>query len=482
MIDEAGCQADLGKGYSLGSGTTGSAADGSGGVKMSMEEARKARLDRLQQSIDASAAAAKAQAAATSEETEDTKPAAETDVEMDTTTDSTPEDTTNNNEASESKDVQMEQADVTTEEKEQEPEMVDPTEALSKEDLTTLTESMGFTLLRAQKGLLNGNGGVEGAVDWLMTHQDDADIDDPIPLQPKASPAGGQVAKSYKCVTTGKIFSSMANLELHAARTGYSNFEECTEEVKPLTPEEKAAKIDELKALLKAKRMEREEAEKVDNVDREKQRRFMGQEMGKTREAMEIEKRKRDASQRKKAKQDVKRERERIRLELEKDKRERMANKGKLTSKLGIDGYNPDAIQYDDPNAKIELDEAAAAASSVTTAAKPKARASVAKIDEYIAKISAYRAGGDGGKCLKVLIAYIKNIVENPTEEKFRTIKTDNKVYKAKVKPLLGSKALLLAVGFNPDKSGDCLVLTDEPDMDVLKQTKEKLETAFSAY
>ena len=62
---------------------------------------------------------------------------------MDTTTDSTPEDTTNNNEASESKDVQMEQADVTTEEKEQEPEMVDPTEALSKEDLTTLTESKG---------------------------------------------------------------------------------------------------------------------------------------------------------------------------------------------------------------------------------------------------------------------------------------------------------------------------------------------------
>lgn len=273
----------------------------------------------------------------------------------------------------------------------------------------------------------------------------------------------------------------MANLELHAARTGYSNFEECTEEVKPLTPEEKAAKIVELKALLKAKRTEREEAEKVENVDREKQRRFMGQEMTKTREAMEIEKRKRDALQRKRAKQDVKRERERIRLELEKDKRERMANKGKLTSKLGIDGYNPDAIQYDDPNAKIDMEETAAA-SNTSTATKPKARASVSKIDEYIAKISAYRAGGDGGKCLKVLIAYIKNIVEKPTEEKFRTIKTDNKVYKAKVKPLLGSKALLLAVGFNPGKSGDCLVLTDEPDMDVLKQTKEKLEAAFSAY
>lgn len=60
---------------------------------------------------------------------------------------------------------------------------------------------------------------------------------------------------------------------------------------------------------------------------------------------MEAEARKRTAMLKKKEKEDALRERQRIRAELEKDKRERAANKGKLSSKLGIDGYNPDAIQ-----------------------------------------------------------------------------------------------------------------------------------------
>ena len=214
-----------------------------------------------------------------------------------------------------------------------EPEMVDPTADLNPELITTLTESMGFSKIRAQKGLLNGNARtVEAAVEWLMEHQEDADIDEPIPLQPKG---GGGVAQSYKCNDCGKILSNMANLELHANKTGHADFEESTQQVKPLTPEEKIQKIAEIKELLKLKRAEREEIEKVDNVAREKARRFMGQEMGKTREQMEIEQRKRDALARKKEKEAARRERERIRAELEKDKLERKANKGKLNSRLG---------------------------------------------------------------------------------------------------------------------------------------------------
>lgn len=67
--------------------------------------------------------------------------------------------------------------------------------------------------------------------------------------------------------------------------------------------------------------------------------------MAKTREQMDAETRKRTAMLKKKEKEAALRERQRIRAELEKDKRERAANKGKLSSKLGIDGYNPDAIQ-----------------------------------------------------------------------------------------------------------------------------------------
>mmetsp|Transcript_16057 Transcript_16057/g.24345 ORF Transcript_16057/g.24345 Transcript_16057/m.24345 type:complete len:529 (+) Transcript_16057:48-1634(+) len=319
-----------------------------------------------------------------------------------------------------------------------EEEMIDPTENLKKEDVETLTESMGFSLIRAQKGLLNGNGTVEGAVEWLLTHQEDVDIDDPIE----------------------KVAS--------------------TKQKKPLTAEEKEAKLAKVKALLKSKRSEREKMEKVENVDREKQRRFMGQEMIKTKEQMEIEARKRMARQRKKEKEDAVRERQRIRAELEKDKRERAANKGKLSSKLGVDGYNPDAIQYDVPGeggaAVEDKDEEA-------VAKKPKKAApSAAKMDEYISKISSYRAGGDGGNCLKILKAYIGNVVKNPDDPKYRKINMENKAYRMKVKPLMGAKNLLLCVGFAVNEEGTALELAEDADADVLKRAKEKVEAAYEKY
>ena len=363
-------------------------------------------------------------------------------------------------------------------EKCEEVEMVDPTEALKKEDIETLTSAMGFSEIRAKKGLLNGNGGtVEGAVEWLLQHQDDDNIDDPIEKVPKkAGEGGGLVAQSYKCNDCGKILSNMANLELHANKTGHSDFEESTEFKKPLTAEEKQAKILEIKSLLKAKRMDRESTEKAENVDREKQRRFMGQEVSKTREQMEIEARKRSAQQRKKEKEAAVRERQRIRAQLEQDKRERAANKGKLSSRLGVDGYTPDAIQYDVPAEGEEV------ATNDAAAKKPKAAPSVAKMDEYITKVSSYRAGGDGGNCLKILKAYIGNIVKNPDEDKYRKINMENKAYKTKVKPFMGAKSLLLCLGFSPSEDGTALELVEDADMKVLETALSKVEAAYDKY
>ena len=345
--------------------------------------------------------------------------------------------------------------------------MVDPTLKLDKDDLQTLTESMGFSILRSQKGLLKGNGGVEGAVEWLTLHQDDVDIDDPIQQE-------SAVAQSYKCNECGRLFSNMANLELHANKTGHSDFEESTQTIKPLTAEEKAEKILEIRELLKVKRSEREEGEKVDEVEREKQRRFMGKEMNKTREQLDQETRKREAQLRRKEKQMFEKERERIRAELAKDKAERVANKGKLSSRLGVDGYNPDGIQYDRVDSVTVV--------SGTQNEKAKSGNSVVKIDECIKKVAAYRAGGDGGNCLKILKAYIGNVVENPADEKFRTINMENKAFKGKVKPFVGAKQLLIAVGFKQNKSGDLLVLDEDADLKLLVDAKTKIEVAYAAY
>ena len=202
----------------------------------------------------------------------------------------------------------------------------------------------------------------------------------------------------------------------------------------------------------------------------------MGQEMQKTREEMEIEARKRMAKQRRKEKEDALKERQRIRAELEKDKRERAANKGKLTGKLGIDGYNPSAIQYGVNPDGTPLEEDAPAEK------KKKAPPSAAKMDEYITKVSSYRAGGDGGNCLKILKAYIGNVVKNPDEPKYKKINMENKAYKTKVKPFLGAKNLLLAIGFAPTEDGTALELTEDADMEVLKQANAKVEAAYEKY
>jgi thiol-disulfide isomerase/thioredoxin len=424
---------------------------GGDGTKMTPEEARNLMLAKLEATASASASAAKPM--------DEGKPAAETPTPMET------EEPAPAAAAPAKEDATMTEAGAGGAAS----KSTNAVDHLDEGNLKTLIEEMGFTELRAQKGLMySSQGTVESSVEWLMEHQDDADIDEPIPDGAK------QIAQSYKCNDCGKVFSNMANLELHANKTGHSDFEESTEVVKPLTAEEKAIKIAKIKELLKDKRAEREEVEKVDNVEREKQRRSMGKEVAKTREQMDMEQRKRDTRERKREKNDAKRERERIRKELEKDKMERIANKGRLSSKLGVDGYNPDAIQYDKDDGGEE-----------PAAQKPKRvhEASTAKIDEYIQKISSYRAGGDGGKCLKILKAYVGNVADNPTEEKFKTINTENKTFKTKVKPFVGAKQLLAALGFTP-KKGDptFLCLKEGADPQVLADTKTKLEKAMAAY
>jgi hypothetical protein len=342
-------------------------------------------------------------------------------------------------------------------------------ERFDAELLGTLTETMGFSEVRARRGLLLGGGTVEGAVEWISQHHHDDDIDEPIDEQGAHE---APTAQSYLCKDCGKVLSNMANLELHAHQTGHADFEESTEAARQLTDEEKAAKIEQIKRLLAEKRAAREEAEKRDDVQREKARRLMGQEMAKTREQLDIEARKRAAALRKKEKEDFKRERARLRAELAKDKVERASHQGKLASKLGVEGYNPDAIQYDvEPDGEGEQQ----------SKKKKTVSVSAGRLDEYIGKVSSYKAGGDGGKCLKILKLYVSNVLEHPDDPKYRTIKTDNKAYKTKVKPFVGAKQILLAVGFKPE--GDALQWEEsEEHLQRLETAKTKLEAALVAY
>ena len=73
----------------------------------------------------------------------------------------------------------------------------------------------------------------------------------------------------YSC---GKLFKNIELAEFHGLKTGHENFAECTEEVKPLTAEEKAAQAERVKKLLAERRLKRVQEEAEETREKEKQR------------------------------------------------------------------------------------------------------------------------------------------------------------------------------------------------------------------
>ena len=355
------------------------------------------------------------------------------------------------------------------------------------EKLLEDVKSMGFPELRARKALMAGSKNVESALDWLLSHENDGDIDEPIKKVPKgqtlASSGPAPVAKSIKCVETGRLFRNAMEAQAYAERTGRTQFEETTEVKKPLTEEEKKQKVAELKALAAQRRAEREGLEKVEDIDREKKRREQGQESIKTKEQLAKAQRLREIDRIKREKAAEKKERERLRAEIAKDKAERRARGGRLAGKLGVDGYNPSIDQNDDRRndaCPTSTEEPAPAPAPPKKVDLPPAEA----VDKAIATIQKYKTAGDGGTCLKTLGAYLRNAInKGDQDEKYRKIPLDNAAFKKRVSGLVGGIALLKAVGFVKDETHLELTLAVRDSNKVLlEETLAKLEKAHAAY
>lgn len=115
---------------------------------------------------------------------------------------------------------------------------------------------------------------VQGALEWLEQNQDKSleeikndsaqqqeggeDPDEPPALKP------GEEARSLVCNECGKKFRSQGQAEFHASKTEHVDFSESTEEIAPLTEEEKAAKLVELRERLAEKRAKASEQDKLD--------------------------------------------------------------------------------------------------------------------------------------------------------------------------------------------------------------------------
>ncbi|XP_078391772.1 UBX domain-containing protein 1 [Cetorhinus maximus] len=165
---------------------------------------------------------------------------------------------------------------------------------------------MGFSRNRAEKALaLSGHQGIEKAMDWLIEHEDDPNLDEPY-VAPQ-----------------GDVLGTTEKSELGAAEM---TFEENSNQIQhnaALSEEEKKEQLKRLEELMRQRQLEREEREKKDEIDREKQRRKQGQELSLIRQKLQEEEMRKIAEERRKEKLEDIRAKQRVREKIERDKAER---------------------------------------------------------------------------------------------------------------------------------------------------------------
>ncbi|KAI0074495.1 hypothetical protein K474DRAFT_1665336 [Panus rudis PR-1116 ss-1] len=133
----------------------------------------------------------------------------------------------------------------------------------------------------------------------------------------------GLEAKSIKCSQCGKVFRNTALANYHAEKSGHDQFEESTEEIKPLTEEEKKERLAELRAKMAAKRAEKAKQEAKEFKANEAIRRKAGKDINEIREELKQKEILKEMEQKRREKIEDAKARAAIKAQIEQDKRER---------------------------------------------------------------------------------------------------------------------------------------------------------------
>jgi len=209
---------------------------------------------------------------------------------------------------------------------------------------------------------------VQGAIEWLDKNQErgmdeltaqaaatEEDEDGPA-LQP------GEEAKSLICNDCGKKFRSTAQAEFHAGKTQHTNFAESTEEIAPLTEDEKRAKLEELRLRLAEKRKGATEQDKIDQKRNEQIRLKATKEQSDAKEELAKKEQIKEAQAKRREKQADIDAKKRIQARIAADKEER-----KLKSERDRAARAGQSLAAEPPLAA----EATPAATASTAAPKP---------------------------------------------------------------------------------------------------------------
>ncbi|KAI5299686.1 hypothetical protein KEM56_003038 [Ascosphaera pollenicola] len=138
-----------------------------------------------------------------------------------------------------------------------------------------------------------------------------------------AAAAAEAMAHSFVCNECSKKFRNTAEAEYHASKSGHIDFAESSEELAPLTPEEKAAKLEALRQKMAAKRAAKSEQEKAEDRRNEEIRRKATKESQEAKEELQRKERLKEAEKKRREKQEDAQAKARIKAKIEADKQAR---------------------------------------------------------------------------------------------------------------------------------------------------------------
>eukprot|EP01062_Namystynia_karyoxenos_P067239 TRINITY_DN61142_c0_g1_i1.p2 TRINITY_DN61142_c0_g1~~TRINITY_DN61142_c0_g1_i1.p2 ORF type:complete len:540 (+),score=236.27 TRINITY_DN61142_c0_g1_i1:77-1621(+) len=314
--------------------------------------------------------------------------------------------------------------------------------------------SMGFTEARAKRALALCDGTtLEVALAWLEAHQTDPDIDEPVPADKEP------------------------------------------EWVRPLTQEEKAAKVKELEEQLAQKKKQRLEEERRANIARELKRREDAQQMRDLREEHEKQLRMKAYEEKKRQREEDLRAKAELRRKLNEDRiakgwdplpeveppKPAAAAGGGATAAAAAELFAatapaPAPAADDDwdpwggrgpPGAAAAAPAAAPAAPVLPPRPLPDAAAvplpgkdlTIEALQRGVDRITAENAQVDAQRCLQALQTYATNIVAQPMDPRFRTISLTSKGFTSRVAGISGGVEVLYMMGYRP-RGGKELFMT----------------------
>ncbi|CAL8268698.1 unnamed protein product [Boreogadus saida] len=187
-------------------------------------------------------------------------------------------------------------------------------------ELSTLESllEMGFGRNSAERAVANtGNQGIERAMDWLVEHEGDPDLDEPYvpPVGvPLGGPVGDQASPAQPAVADTAEGTDVLDME-QEIQDGDTK--------RPMTEEEKREQVKRLEDLMRLKQAERRERERAEEVEREKQRRKHGQELLHIKQKLQDDELKKMADLRSREKMEDKMAKQRVKDKIARDREER---------------------------------------------------------------------------------------------------------------------------------------------------------------